>query len=167
MHILQKDHPDWGLYNLVPFPLTHMHKLETFSVSSVVLYLTTDSKSILRSRYRREPLIWPYIKCQQHTQLILFTNAILQPRLHLFSFSYTPSYLPQNSASFSFTISEKWKKKLAETVCCHGCHFRQEVAWAEITIPEVWTVAIGLLHDTALGIYQQQKFLVASQLDSA
>ena len=29
----------------MPFPLTHMHKLETFSVSSVVLYLTTDSKS--------------------------------------------------------------------------------------------------------------------------
>ena len=37
-------HPDSGLYNLVPFPLTHTHKLKTLSASSVVPYLTTDNK---------------------------------------------------------------------------------------------------------------------------
>ena len=40
-----KGHPDSGLYNLVPFPLTHTHKLKTLSASSVVPYLTTDNQS--------------------------------------------------------------------------------------------------------------------------
>ena len=39
-------HPDSGLYNLVPFPLTHTHELKTLSASLVVPYLTTDNKII-------------------------------------------------------------------------------------------------------------------------
>jgi len=83
VQVLQKGHSDSGLYNLVPFPLTHTHKFKTLSASSVVPHLTTDNKNIC------VPPPWKWMQGQtsyltlrkmsatSHNQLLIsFTNAI-------------------------------------------------------------------------------------------
>ena len=115
VQVLQKGHPDSGLYNLVPYPLTHTHELKTLSASSVVPYLTTDNKRF------RVPAPWKQMQGQtfiltlrkmsaiSHTTANFIHKRYISAKIRSIFLQIHP-YSPQNSASLSPAIFEKRKK---------------------------------------------------------